>query len=454
MMTFLKTQRWVALLLLPMLLIPLGGCSDLLSVDNPNDLIEEDLDSPTSTVALANGALAAVSRAYSYMYAPYATTSDELIWTGSRDAWNQLDMGHVDFNLNEFTNAAFPFVGEARFMSDLAIDRIEAFDASGQLTNPGHLALAYHSGALIYVLIADMYEDFPVASSRREAAAPVGAANMNQLYDTAVSYLDKGIAIANAQGDTGMARAMLALRARTKHAKAVWGLLNPAGSAPANPLVNDAGAVADAQAYLGDVGTDADLYHSVDFTSTSVGNDIAGWVNQRSEMAVDTEYATFDANCNITTGLQDPVDGKTDPRTRMLVRAFVGDECEDRFPSLNYTSSREMHLILAEAALADNDVATAVMHINHVRDDANVDSDPTVGLTDYDPAAGGALSVQQQLEYERKANLYMFGRRLHDLYRFDVQPAKWESGSAAVKAPGTFFPIADIEVKANPNIGN
>lgn len=435
-----KTLRGASLLLFVALF--LAGCENILDVDNPNSLTESDLDSPASATALANGALATVADAYSSMYAPYATTSDELYWTGSRDAWNDLDKGFVSNPLNEFTDAIFPTVGRARFTADLAIERLTEFNNNGSLTDKNDLVVALKSGALIYLLIGDMYEEFPVASRRTEAAAPVPASNMGQLYDTAIGYLDKALALA--AGNAASEAELLAIRARAKHGKAVWAMLNPPGTTPANPLVNDAGAKADAQAALAKAGG-TDKRYTLDFTATSVGNYIASWVNQRNEMKVDPVFATYSSTCAFTGGLNDPVSGQLDPRARALVQAFVGPDCKDRFSAIAFTSTREMNLILAEAALAAGNAVEAVTFINAVR--------TPHGVPAYNPAAPGALSVRKQLEYERQANLFMFGRRLHDLYRFGLKANRWVAESDASKQPGIVFPIAEIERRANPKVG-
>lgn len=64
---------------------------DLLDVENPNSVLEEDLEEPTSAQSIRNGAVATTARAHSYMYALHSTASDELTRIGSFDAWNQTD---------------------------------------------------------------------------------------------------------------------------------------------------------------------------------------------------------------------------------------------------------------------------------------------------------------------------------------------------------------------------
>jgi hypothetical protein len=57
------------------------------------------------------------------------------------------------------------------------------------------------------------------------------------------------------------------------------------------------------------------------------------------------------------------------------------------------------------------------------------------------------------LKAERKANLFLQGRRLHDLYRFGDKADMWQTivpVADAVASPGTFFPITQVELLANP----
>ncbi|MDH3224863.1 MAG: hypothetical protein OEO23_14175 [Gemmatimonadota bacterium] len=60
---------------------------------------------------------------------------------------------------------------------------------------------------------------------------------------------------------------------------AIWGLLNPAGSTPANPLIDDAGANADAVALI--AVADADWRYDHTFVAGQLINNFGSWVNQR-----------------------------------------------------------------------------------------------------------------------------------------------------------------------------
>jgi len=90
------------------------GCSSLLDVKNPNNVNEGDLNNPAVAAALANGALSATARAWGNVLTPYSEATDELTWIGSRDAWSDLDQGYLSGITNEFVDAAFPQVAQAR----------------------------------------------------------------------------------------------------------------------------------------------------------------------------------------------------------------------------------------------------------------------------------------------------------------------------------------------------
>jgi hypothetical protein len=101
--------------------------------------------------------------------------------------------------------------------------------------------------AVSHITIGDNFDDFVRHPIRTKPAAPVGEANMRM--DSAIVYLDRSLVIAKAlsntdQSQTRLTRAGEVLDGRLAHAQ-------PARTTPANPLVNDAGANADATAASG-----------------------------------------------------------------------------------------------------------------------------------------------------------------------------------------------------------
>ena len=401
------------------------GCD--LDVDNPNSLLEGDLQDPSAAAALANGAWNASLRGVTYMMMPHAVATDESVWIGSRDAWYQIDKGGMTNVYNEFVDQAWPYISEARWMSDKAVQILEGLGAD--LPNNQDLVLAYLSGAMVRVYIADMFEDF-VYSDKTEAGTPVGAANMCQLYDEALALLGKASSIAT--GDNAVK--VLSLVARTRHAKAVWGKVNPVNTA--SPYVSAGASEAAAAAAM----MSADWKWRMNFSSSTVSNYMAGQINDRQEMDLFqnalVETATPGAGGDPQPN--DPVTGLPDSRMTATATEFRAGGGGTSWTPVTITSLREMHLIIAESKKAGGDDAGCLAELNALR---TFDSlDPYPSGTD----AGTAL------QHERRANLFLQSRRLSDMYRFNLTSTVWD---AVEKSPaGSFFPITISEIRSNPNI--
>jgi hypothetical protein len=420
------------------LAIGVAGCSSVFDVENPNDLPQDALAVPTGATAAVNGAEATVSRGYADLVLAISIPTDELTWIGTYDAGNELDHGFLSNPANEFTdNEGAPTFNEGRFMADEAITLLEGHDAAGDLNDRNLLVRSYLYGGIIYTAIPDWFDDF-VISDRRTPSPPIGPANMGQLYDTAIDYFTKGITLAQATGNGAMEATLLAGRARAEHARGVWALLEPAGTVPTNPLVNDAAAVADARAALALV--DPDWAYQFTYSASTIGSQLGSWINSRQEFRVDTAYGVPNTPQTRVTDvqLQDPIDHAPDAtlRARLTEGGMLATSTE-LYPPLTVYSARELHLILAEAALAAGDMPGFTTEINAVR-----------GLSGKTPYSG-QIPALDLLVHERRVNLFLQGRRLADMYRFGKQDPRWLATSDAVLRPGTFFPITDKEIRAN-----
>lgn len=401
------------------------GCD--LDVDNPNSLLEDDLADPSAAAALANGAWNASLRGITYMMMPHAVATDESVWIGSRDAWYQIDKGGMTNVYNEFVDQAWPYISEGRWMADKAIAVLEGLGTD--LPDSDDLVLSYLTGAMVRVYIADMFEDF-VYSDKTEAGTPIGAANMSQLYDEALALLGKAQSIAT--GDNAVR--VLSLIARTKHAKAVWGKVNPVNTA--SPYVSAGASEAASAAAL----MSADWKWRMNFSSSTVSNYMSGQINDRQEMDLFqnalVETATPGAGGDPQPN--DPVTGLPDSRMSVSAAEFRAGGGGTQWAPVTITSLREMHLIIAESEKAGGNDAGCLAELNALR---SLDSlDPYPSGTD----AGTAL------QHERRANLFLQSRRLSDMYRFNLTSTVWD---AVEKSPaGSYFPITISEIRANPNI--
>lgn len=447
------TKQWGRILLFIALVTGFSACN-VLDVDNPNNLGEKGLDNPAAVPSMVNGSEATLTRALGAYLAPYSTATDELQWIGSRDAWGRLSNGDLGDPLNEFSDLAYTYVSEARWWADDVIGRIETFREEGELRSGDEvqLARAYLLGAITYVTIADMFNDF-VFSDRREASPPIGPENMVNLYDDAIAYIDNGLSISGIS--QSLKATLTAMRARANYSKVLWTKLHPVDVS--NPLVSSSGAASDAQAAL-DLMGNSDFKYRLELTPDAsdlvVGDlSMALQVNSRLEMRVSDEYvipsedgtriaAIGDGNAATSISLNDPVDDIPDPVLNEILMDFTAAV---EYADITIVSAREMHLIMAENALANGNTQEFEDHINALRS-FNSELGP---YDSQDSSQPDALTV---LKHSRRVNLFFQGRRLADHYRFDEPSVYWSETSDAMSNAGTFFPIAITEIRANPNL--
>ena len=192
-------------------------------------------------------------------------------------------------------------------------------------------------------------------------------------------------------------------------------MIGPAPDVPVNitngGLVNDAGAVADAQAAISQAialsTAGPDWKFQFTYSATTIGGDFGTWVNDRTEMRLGDAYV-FGSASNKTwdsTRVLDPITGQRDPVLSATATTFKAGSV---YPTFTALSVREARLIVAEAGLAAGDTTTFATQVNTLR------------AFDQLPAWNqGAPQVRADslLWYERQDNLYLQGRRLADMYR-------------------------------------
>lgn len=413
-----------------------AGACNILDVTNPNNVNQDALDNPTSAQAQVNGAVALTLQGLLMMYGYAESASDNIEWVGSLDGMHEINIGNVRNPFNEFSDDADRAMDPARWLANQTVQRLEQFQADGQLSDPTLLATANLFGAIVYDNIANFYDDFVITSDRMEAGPPVGPSNMITLYDSALTAINRGLALVNGGELRGQ---LYAMRARARFDRAVWQKLNPSGQTPADPYVNDPAAAADADSALAILGAGYWFQLNQDEGELGFGNcSFANCVNSRKEIRFNPEIVSYDyKNAAITVALTDPIDGAPDPAITIIVNAFAS--AQDRSP-ITVTSGRAMLLIKAENALANGNSGDFSSAINALR--------ALHGLTPW----SGQVSADSILKYERHVNLYLQGRRLNDMYRFGETSPFWTPESDASECPGSLFPISKTERQTNPNV--
>jgi len=419
----------------------LTGCAIFeTDVKNVNAVTEDALTDPTAATSLANGLGGNLQLAVNGLIGISGAASDELQWAGSREYWNLLDGGDIGDPVNEYSNGTYPFMSTARWQGDYTVAALEKFGTT--LPNRADLARAYIFAGTAYLFIGENYEDFIIGSSRTEPTASIGEANMQITLDSAIAYYTKAVALATTLNNAELTRQALGLRTRARFSKVVWQKLRAPRGFPAAPLVNDAATTADATAAL-----TAMASPSYRFRLTSTAQNGGGYfntgfeVNQRLELRAGDVYTN--PNAARTTPLagiagirlNDPVSGQPDA----TLATAINDCCRlaaAQFLPYTLTSAREMHLILAEAALAAGNTPVFTTNINAAR------------AIDGKPAWSGAPLAQAMLIHERRVGLFLQGRRLHDHYRFNEPADKWLANNSATRRP-CFLPISFDERTQN-----
>jgi hypothetical protein len=453
-----RFRTWSAPLLVLWIGMSVIGCDSLIDVENPNNVLAEDFEAPVASNAVVNGALYEVQAGFAGELGPYSIVGDEIEWSGSRDAWQELMFGQASNPFNEFTDLFYDDMSVGRWMVDKAITTLENHDANGDLLDRNDLARAYLFSGIMYVIIADWFDDF-VFSDLRDAAPAIGPSNMGSLYTTALERINKGLAI-KSDGDLG--RNLMAMRARTKHAQSVWGMIgdnstltyatsptvtHPSGTAhniivvPNTGLVSNQGAADDAAAALAMQA--GDWRYDFEFTGGTQSSQFGEWQFDRQENRISDDYGVPAAdNVSVTDiSLMDPIAGIPDPR--MVQWVLVELQPNNQFLNHVQLSARGMHLIIAEHALAQApaDMPTFTTHINMVRGFGGV-----AGVWD---GSAGQPSARDMLIHERRVNLFLQGRRVNDMFRFGLASNRWNVSFENFSTPGNFLPITIREIRAN-----
>jgi len=436
MMTSLSGWGRLPVLTILLLAGSLGGCSGLFDVENPNQVLRDDLENPAAASAVANGALSTVARGVASAVLPISVVGDELRWVGSYDTGKELEQGILWHAQNNYTTSAYSGLAVGRWMADEAIEILSGLEEEGLLPDLNDLARSYLYAAIAYTMAADIFEDFTL-SDGREPGPPIGKERMYTLYEKAIEYLTEGMAIADATGESELYATLLAVRARAHHAYGVWKKVHQ-GTPGGDPLVSEPGAVQDAEEFLSRSLAD-DWAFRFTYSVNTISNSMSGETNERQEFRIGDRYIEPDASGKRVGAviMEDPIDGLVDPVLSRAVNEFSGAR---RYAPLTVTSSREMRLILAEAALADGDPVKAAEHLNAIR--------ALDGLSPYEDQ----IELVELLRHMRIVNLFLQGRRLSDMYRFGEVSEHWLEDSQAALQPGAKLPISELEQNANCHI--
>lgn len=390
-MEFCRTVRRVGGVLLVVLM---SGC-DLLTVDNPSSILDEDLDTESGVAAISAGVAGDFNAAYTSTALWAALLSDELLHTGTAPAERNASLGEVAVE-----PAAFSALASARWVADDAVRRFRELLPDADSRSETARASIYAGFALL--LLADNHCAIPLDGGAAQSPAAI--------YVEAEERFTTGLTIATAANDAQARQRAYAGRARAR-------LM----------LGSFADARADAQQVA-----DGFVFESIHSETTQNNAFPARTIAAiRKEISVHPRVyddARFQADSRVPFVDNDElgVDGSSKfvEQRKYITRA---DE-------MQISSWQEARLIEAEAHVRLDAPAAAVLLIDEVR--------AAAGLGPY---AGPvtAAAVMDQIAYERAAELFLEGQRLNDQRRFNDP---WLAGR------GTCFDMSQQEKDANPNV--
>jgi len=417
-----KSRSWLGGLLTAGLLLTLGGCDDLFTVKNPGQIQDEDLNSEEGLSALVVGVHYDFSQATDNMNFDIARLTDEMAGSGSYFSTGRLRRGIVD---REDANGPWNTVQQARWVAEDAIRRMQDVLGEDFGNRPDLAAEAYlHAGLANRTL----GEDFCQVTFDGSGAQPNTAA-----FDRALGHLENALTYAEAGSD--IETAAYAGLAQVHVGLGNWSDAVAAASNVPTDFVFDA--TADGSDLENEIFDETWDRHEMSAYQTLAGS----FAPPGDPRAPYIDCTDEQAGCSNSIG----ADGETPHYKQNKYPTEATDH-----PAAKGT---EMRLIEAEAALRNGNVGDAVAAMNEARDHYGIDPlDPDTissSSTSFD-ANDQAWSI---LDDERHLTLWLEGRRLHDLRRWNHP---FLNGGSIVY-PGidqraSCYPISQNECDVNDNV--
>lgn len=418
---FIKSYNIViVLILITSSSLLISGCD--FGVTNPGRIQEKDLNTVEGMTTLVTGMSADFSSIYDDLSFTGARLSDELAASGSYYLTSQLRHGKAD---PEDVNFYWEGVQQARFVAENGLERMQEVLGDDFEGNP-LTARAYLFAGFSNRIIA---ENFGRDVLNGGEALPVSTT-----FQRAVDHFGNALQQSQAAGEPDYVTAAYGGLAQAHVGLGNW---------------------TEAVQNAGEVPTDFVYYAFYSNNSGRESNEYANETHNRYEAsAFNTLAATRSpgdprvpiTDCEATPGNCSGVVA-ADGVTTMLRQEKLPELGSD----IAIVRGTEMRLIEAEAALIDDDLLTAMDKINEVRN--------YHGLQDTTATEIGELGGEDRsdawdiLDQERHLTLWLEGRRLHDLRRWD----HYFLNGGTIVYPGvtrraSYLPISDSECAANDNV--
>ena len=383
------------------------------TVTNPGPVSDDQLDEEVALPAVVNGMARSLIRALNYIAYTGAAASHEIVAsnTGALFAITpRQGQGILDPAIDE-SNDHWVYAQQARWIAEDGVRRIRAT-----------LGDRFAGSALAAQALVNVgYANRLLGENMCVGVIDNGPAQSRMIYfDRADLAFTEAIEVAQRAGDAQLGLAARAGRAAVRVWRGDWlGAIGDASLVPRSFVY---------QAHYTTV--ELDQYNRIYWANA----------NQpyRNHSVIGTFYETY---------YQSVADPRTPwkkdpaiPNGASNVPWYFQTKFTGRDSPINLSTGREMILIIAEALLQGGDWQGSLLQINLLRSSS--------GMAPW--TASGVGETWTVLRRERGIELWLEGRRLGDLFR-------WNAAGRPGDAPDTIgrhscFPIGQTELTSNPNL--
>ncbi len=412
----------------------LAGCDDILSVENPGAIQEDQLTDPAMEELIVNGVRGEFQYTHSYTSLYTGMFTDELMGNHTYFPTIPVFLRTIEPD-NVYVANVYSFWQRARQSADDAIVRLEEIlgaDAASSM----NVAQVHAYGGYSYLLIGETFCEAPVNMSR--------AYSSEELFEMALDHFDSAIATAEAARNAGQS------------ASEASRIINLANVGAARTLLN-LGRMDEAITYASRVeeGFEAWIRHSENsareynpfYDPTTGANNRYLSVGDRFAESEDPRIPhSYERETSLTPSLvytpyrPYSFEGWDDGAwTQDSVLVPIARDTDIRF-----ASHLEARYIIAEA---QGPGGTALDLVNERREFAG-----------QDPVSLSGDELMAELRAQRARDFYLTGRRLGDLRRYknlygvDLFPTGIDPFRDELYGDVECFPIPLAELNANPNL--
>jgi tetratricopeptide (TPR) repeat protein len=393
-----------------------AGCNQLLDVEIPGRVSEQDLDDPALAATLVAGALGEFECAFNQLVPTNAFLTGEFISSNfflDSNAWGRreepfmLDSpGACPAGRGVAVYGYYTPMQRARWMAEDAARRIEAFPDAEVPDKPGKLAALYAYAGYAYIHLGQNYCEIAVDNGPLMTT--------DEVLDAAVERFTDAIQLAQSAGNSDILN-----MARVGRARAYLNL-NRLDEAAQDAEQVPEGFVRYAAYSTASVRRENSTYNRTETLYLSVGED---WRNLE-------------------------VDGAPDPRVPVEDTGIVGqDGTTSQWNQMKYTlrsdpipiaSWREAQFIIAEARGGQE----AIDAMNRVRALHNLSP---LSLSDVDDMLATILE-------ERRREFFLEGQRHSDMIRHNIPFPSGLNHKGQIFQDYECMPLPNVERFNNPNI--